>query len=76
MTSSPVITNKRLLSQMGCISKNISDIILILVYKIVGKIHLATFKSPAPVLFISESITHTASPPLHSHSMYLSHLLP
>lgn len=60
---------------MGCISKNISDIILILVYKIVGKIHLATFKSLASVLFISESITYTASL-LCSHSMYLSHLLP
>lgn len=76
MTSSPVITKKRLLSQMGYISKNISDIILITVNKIVGKIHLTAFKSLAPVLFTSESITHTASPLLYSHSVYLSHLLP
>jgi len=76
MTSSPVITNKRLLAQMGYISKNISDIILITVDEIVGKIHLTAFKSLAPVLFTSESITHTASSLLYSHSMYLSHLLP
>lgn len=45
MTSSPAITNKRLLSQMGYISKNISDIILITVNKIVGKIHSTAFGS-------------------------------
>lgn len=76
MTFSPVITNKRLLSQMGYISKNITDIILITVNKIVGKIHLTTFKSLTPALFTSENITHTASPLLYSHSTYLSHLLP
>lgn len=75
MTSSPVITNKRLLSQMGYISKNISDIILITVNEIVGKIHLTAFKSLAPVLFTSEGITHAASSLVYSHSMYLSHLL-
>lgn len=76
MTSSPVITNKRLLSQMGYISKNISDIIWITVNKVVGKIHLTAFKSLVPVLFTSESVPHTASPLLYSHGMYLSHLFP
>lgn len=76
MTTSPVITNKRLLSQMGCISKNISDIILITVNNIVGKIHSTAFKSLGLELFTSESITHTVSPSLYSRSVYLSHLLP
>lgn len=75
MTSSPVITNKRLLSQMGYISKNISDIISIILNEIVGKIHLTAFKSLAPVLFTSEGIIHAASSLVYSHSMYLSHLL-
>lgn len=72
MTSSPAITNKRLLRQMGYISKNISDIILITVNKIVGKIHLTAFKSLAPVLLTSENITHTASPLVFPQHVFIS----